>query len=258
MEKQYLNICFSLLFNPNFTSDEKLILAEIVSLSSLPRGCVAGDNHFAKLINKSRPTTNGIIKNLQSRGYITLIVKKGIGKTTKLVDNFWELVSSPVEIDDTMEVVQEPVVVENNDTTCRDTLQDGIENEDTTCRNVNTINTITNTGLLIQEELQFTRANDNSLIENEDCKNLDKCKRLLDLVNTDPSIITNSFVIEFYACYAGLYMFFGDSFIDNCHIFKSNHELYKIYGTSNFYEIRQDLQFVRDNMDSFLRQKNWK
>jgi hypothetical protein len=43
----------------------------------------------------------------------------------------------------------------------------------------------------------------------------------------------------------------------NYDIFKSNGKLYEIYGSSNFYEVRQDLQFVRDNMDRFLRQQNW-
>jgi hypothetical protein len=256
MEEQYLNIRFSLLFNSNFTSDEKLILAEMVSLSSLPKGCVAGDNHFAKLINKSRPTTNGIIKNLQARGYITLIVKKGIGKTTKLVDNFWGLVSTPVERDDNSAVVQEPVVVENTDTTCRYKLQEGVENEDTTCRETDTTITFTNTDLLVQEVLEYTGATETYKIDSSNSQYNDVYLKLIELITLDPAKITNPFVKQFQHCFAGLYLFFGHDFLENCHIFKNNNELYEIYGSSNFYEVRQDLTYVRENMDRFLRLSN--
>ncbi len=257
MEEQYLNIRFSLLFNANLTSDEKLILAEMVSLNNLQNGCFASDNHFAKIINKSRQSVNGIIKKLERKGLISINVTKGIGKRTNLVHNFWELVVSPVEIETPIESIQELGVVEISDNTCRDSLDIGVENVETTCRETDTTNTSTITDLLLQEELQYTGASVDSTIENIDNQYQDACLKLIELITTDPAQITNPFVKQFQDCFAGLYLFFGHNFIDDCHIFKSNSELYEIYSSSKFYEVRQDLQFVRDNMDRFLRQQNW-
>jgi hypothetical protein len=254
MEGQYLNIPFGILFNPKLTSDEKLILAEIVSLDKLMNGCTAGDNHFAKIINKTRQTTNGIIKKLETMGLLEIKVKPGIGKKTKPVKNFWELIAIPVGKDDTS--VEQPihVGVGDSDTTCRDSLQVGVEIHDTTCRDSDTTITITNTDILIQEELHNTGATDNISVEINDCWNKDACSKLNELINTDPATISNPFRMKFQDCCAGLDLFFGSSFFDNCHIFKSNKELYEIYGSSNFFEVRMDLIFVRENMNRFLRQ----
>ncbi len=257
MKGQYLNIHYRILKNPNFTSDEKLILAEIVALNNFKNGCTAGDEHFTEIINKSRQTVNGIMKKFEREGLIVLAVKKGVGKKTKLASNFEELLNKGVENLTYMELVTAPVVVENTDTTCRDTLLEGVDNEDTTCRETDTTNTSTITDILLQEELQYTGATVNSTIENIDNQYQDACLKLIELITTDPAKITNPFVKQFQDCFAGLYLFFGHNFIDNCHIFKSNSKLYEIYGSSNFYEVRQDLQFVRDNMDRFLRQQNW-
>jgi hypothetical protein len=257
MEEQYLNITHSILYHPSLSSDEKLILAEIVSLDGLRNGCIASDKHFARIINKTRQTANGIVKKFEKIGYITITVILGKGKITKLADNFWQLIRTPVNIEDTSEVLQESGDVELLDISCRDTLQVGVENEDTTCRETDTIITPTITGLLLQEELQYTGATVNSTIEDIDNQYQDACLKLKELITTDPAHITNPFVKQFQDCFAGLYLFFGHNFIDNCHIFKSNSKLYEIYGSSNFYEVRQDLQFVRDNMDRFLRQQNW-
>jgi hypothetical protein len=239
MEGQYLNIPFGILFNPKLTSDEKLILAEIVSLDKLRNGCTAGDNHFAKIINKTRQTTNGIIKKLETKGLLEIKVKPGIGKKTKPGKNFWELIAIPVG---------------DSDTTCRDSLQVGVEIHDTTCRDSDTTNTITNTDILIQEELHYTGATDNISVEINDCRNKEACSKLNELINTDPATISNLFLIKFQNCCGALDHFLGSSFFDNCHIFKSNKELYDIYGFSNFFEVRMDLIFVRENMNRFLRQ----
>jgi transposase len=253
MEKQYLNINHSILYHPTLCSDEKLILAEIVSLDGLRNGCIASDKHFARIINKSRQTVNGIMKKFQRAGLIVLDVKKGIGKKTKLATNFEELLLKPFENQTNLEVVEAPAPVELLDISCRETLQVGVENEDTTCREIDTINTITNTGKLIQEELHNTGKSLDSLVKNFSNQHQDACFRLNELINTDPAQITNPFLIQFQECYAGLYLLLGNDFADNCHIFKSNQELYEIYGFSNFYEVRKDLIFVRENMDRFLR-----
>lgn len=257
MKGQYLNIHYRILKNPNFTSDEKLILAEIVALSQLKNGCTAGDEHYIEIINKSRQTVNGIMKKFERAGLIVLDVKKGKGKKTKLATNFEELLKLPVKNQTILEVVQVPVLVEVPDNTCRESPDLGVENNDTTCRETDTINTSTNTDILLQEVIHYTGATGDSTIKNIDNQYQDDCSRLIELMNTDPAQITNPFVMQFVGCLAELEHKFGDDFIDDCHIFKSNSELYEIYGSSNFYEIRQDLQFVRENMDRFLRQQNW-
>jgi hypothetical protein len=257
MEEQYLNITQSIKYHPSLNSDEKLILAEIMALSKLPNGCTAGDKHFARIINKSRQTANGIAKKFEKSGLIIITVNLGNGKITKLADNFWQLIRTPVKIEDTSELFQESGDVELLDISCRDTLQVGVENEDTTCRETDTIITPIITSLLLQEELQYTGATENSIVENMDIQYQEACEKINELMNIDPAQLTNPFIIEFQDCFAGLELFFGTGFIENCHIFKSNNELYKIYGSSNFYEVRKDLIYVRDNMDRFLRQKTF-
>lgn len=254
MSERYLNVPYNILLNPNLKSDEKLILAEIISLVKRPKGCIASDNHFAEIINKSRQTANGISNKLEKMGFITINERKGLGKKTSLTANFWELIKIPVGNFDTS--VENPihVGVGDSDTTCRDSLQVGVEIHDTTCRDSDTTITITNTDILIQEELHNTGATDNISVEINDCWNKDACSKLNELINTDPATISNPFLMKFQDCCSGLDLFFGSSFFDNCHIFKSNKELYEIYGSSNFFEVRMDLIFVRENMNRFLQQ----
>jgi DNA-binding Lrp family transcriptional regulator len=247
MNEQYLNIPFSILFNLKLTSDEKLILAEIVSLNKLRNGCTASDNHFAKMINKSRQTTNGIIKKLESKGLLNINVRPGIGKKTKLADNFWELINIPVEIEDTLESIQVAEVVVESDTTCRNSLQVGVDNQDTTCREFDTTITSTNTDILLQEEIQYTGATSILSIEYQ------KINRLL---STDPANITNEFLLKFQDYCFQLEIFFGSSIFEQMYILRTNQEIYQIYETSNLYGIRDELNYVKSNIDRFLRQFN--
>ena len=256
MKEQYLNICYSILKNPNFTSDEKLILAEIVSLTKLKYGCTAADEHFMEIINKSRPTVNGIVKKFEKVGLL-IITKKGKGKITKLATNFQELLRIPFENQTNLEVVEAPAPVEKSETTCRNMLQLGVENEDTTCREPDTINTSTITSLIIQEQLQYTGGTRNNPVDDFITQYQFKGNRIIDVIVNEPHEITNSFLIKYRNCLCVLLSFFGDGFIDSFHVFKSNQELYEIYGTSNFYEVRNELLFVRENMDRFLRYKTF-
>ena len=244
MSERYLNIPYDILLNPNLTSDEKFILAEIVSLDKRPRGCTASDNHFAEIINKTRPTTNGIIKNLEFKGFIHIEVRPGVGKKTKPAFNFWELIKIPVGNHDTSESTQEDIRVVKSDTTCRDSLQVGVENDDTTCRDSDTTNTITNTDILIQRELQYTGETDDSIVEYQ---------KLNKLLNTDPALISNQFLIDFQYYSFKLEEFFGTSIFEQMNIRKTNQEIYQIYSNTNLHGIRTELNFVKSNMDRFLR-----
>jgi len=42
----------------NLDCVDRFILTEIYSLCKLPKGCIAGDEHFAKIIRKSISNTN--------------------------------------------------------------------------------------------------------------------------------------------------------------------------------------------------------
>jgi len=152
-----------------------------------------------------------------------------------------------------MEVIEAPVPVELPDTTCRDSLQVGVETEDTTCREGDTTITLTNTDILIHQELQYTGGSIDTPDENLCNQHKKACLNLNELVGTNPEHITNPFLKQFQECCAVLYLHFGPSIIEDCYIFKSNQELYEIYGSSNFYEVRSDLTYVRENMDRFLR-----
>ncbi len=244
MSERYLNVPYSILLNPNLTCDEKFILAEIVSLDKRPRGCTASDNHFAEIINKTRQTTNGIIKNLEFKGFIHIEVRPGVGKKTKPAANFWELIKIRVENDDTLECTQEYRGVGKSDTTCRDSLQVGVEFHDTTCRDSDTTNTITNTDILLHRELQYTGATDDSIIGYQ---------KLNKLLNTDPALISNQFLIDFQYCSFKLEEFFGTSIFEQMNIRKTNQEIYQIYSITNLHGIRTELNFVKSNMDRFLR-----
>ncbi len=239
----YLNISYSLLECNKFDAVDKILLAEILSLSKLPKGCFKSDTRFGQLVNLKRSAVNKRMKNLESEGYIQITEVKGKGKRTKPVADFWNKINGPAKLEDMG---------------CDTETQVPVTTEDTSCHHNGTTNTSTTTEILIQEELHYTGAIDDSIpiyrIENQ---RQDDCLKLIELLTTDPEQITNPFVKQFQDSFAGLYLFFGHNFIDDCHIFKSNNELYKIYGSSNFYEVRQDLKFVRDNMDRFLRQQNW-
>lgn len=245
MSERYLNIPYSILINPKLTSDEKFILAEILSLDKRPRGCNASDNHFAEIINKTRQTTNGIIKNLESKGLIQIEVKPGVGKKTKPSANFWELIKIRVENDDTLESLG----VGKSDTTCRDSLQVGVEFHDTTCRDSDTTNTITNTDILLHRELQNTGASASLSIE---------YKKIQMLLNSDPAMMSNTFLVDFQLCCFQIEEFFGSSIFEQMNILKTNQEIYEIYNTTNLHGIRDELNFVKSNMARFLRIESYK
>lgn len=244
MSERYLNIPYSILLNTKLTSDEKIILAEIVSLDKRPRGCIASDNHFAEIINKKRQTTNGIVKKLEAKGLIHIEVRPGVGKKTKPTANFWELIKSPVGIDDTHEPVEEDRGVGKSDTTCRDSLQVGVEFHDTTCRDSDTTNTITNTDILLNRELQYTGATASLSVE---------YKKIEKLLCTDPAFISNDFLVDFQYYSIKLEEFFGSSIFEQMNILKTNQEIYEIYNTTNLHGIRDELNFVKSNMARFLR-----
>ncbi len=106
----------------------KALLSEIYSLCELPDGCIASDNHFGKLLGIKRPSVNKRVNKLEELGYITAKNhykgKLCIGRTITKGGS----------------VKKHTVVLEVEDIS-------SVEN---------TTNTLTNSGLTIQETIQYT------------------------------------------------------------------------------------------------------
>ena len=106
----------------------RFILSEIYSLCKLEKGCIAGDEHFAKLIRQSIPNTNKRINRLKDLGYINTFIhtknKKIIGRTITIIRK------------------------EKNDLV--------FQNVEVSISPVNINNTVTNSDIIIQEINQYT------------------------------------------------------------------------------------------------------
>ncbi len=114
----------------------KALLSEIYSLCELPDGCIASDNHFGKLLGIKRPSVNKRVNKLEELGYITAKNhykgKLCIGRTITKGGS----------------VKKHTVVLEVEDIS-------SVEN---------TTNTLTNSGLTIQETIQYTGEVKNSVM----------------------------------------------------------------------------------------------
>jgi Mn-dependent DtxR family transcriptional regulator len=67
----YINIPYSVLFDTNLSSTQKLLLSEIIALSKLPEGCYKSNNDFGKLIGIGGGGISKQIKKLVEMNYIT-------------------------------------------------------------------------------------------------------------------------------------------------------------------------------------------
>jgi Mn-dependent DtxR family transcriptional regulator len=67
-----INIPYSVLFDINLSSTQKLLLSEIISLLKLPEGCYKSNNDFGKLIGISGSAVSKQIKKLVEIDYITI------------------------------------------------------------------------------------------------------------------------------------------------------------------------------------------
>ena len=74
----FINIPYSILFDVNLSSTQKLLLSEIIALLKLPEGCYKSNNDFGKLIGIGGGGISKQIKNLVEMNYITTKeIKKG-------------------------------------------------------------------------------------------------------------------------------------------------------------------------------------
>ena len=127
----------------NLDCVDRFILTEIYSLCKLEKGCIAGDEHFAKIIRKSISNTNKRINRLKELGYINTFIhsknKKIIGRTITIVRKEKnDLVFQNVEVS----ISKEQDLV--------------FQNVEVSISPVNINNTVTNSDIIIQEINQYT------------------------------------------------------------------------------------------------------
>lgn len=127
----------------NLDCADRFILSEIYSLCKLPNGCIAADEHFAKIIRKSISNTNKRVNRLKELGYINTFIhtinKKILGRTitiNKKEKN--DLAIQNVEIS----ISKEEDLV--------------FQNVEVSISPVNINNTITNSYIINQETNQYT------------------------------------------------------------------------------------------------------
>jgi len=127
----------------NLDCADRFILSEIYSLCKLPNGCIAADEHFAKIIRKSISNTNKRVNRLKELGYINTFIhtinKKILGRTitiNKKEKN--DLAFQNVEVS----ISKEEDLV--------------FQNVEVSISPVNINNTITNSYIINQETNQYT------------------------------------------------------------------------------------------------------
>jgi hypothetical protein len=73
----------------------KIIMAEVSSLSKLKKGCYASDEHFVSLVGINRSSVNKRINKLEKLGYFSKKTKKGKGKYLILLEQGKSVESVP-------------------------------------------------------------------------------------------------------------------------------------------------------------------
>ena len=171
-ENIFINIPYSILFDANLSSTQKLLLSEIIALSNLPDGCYKSNNELGELIGIGGSGISKQIKKLVEMNYITTEEIK-IGNATD--HRKIELGTSYT----TREVL--PKSLGGSSQTTRGVLPKRLEG--TSCRN--TISTVYSTIELFPVLAQFTSTEkivELSEIKILEQKIIDSCPRGLELL----------------------------------------------------------------------------
>jgi hypothetical protein len=127
----------------------KALITEIYSLCELPNGCIASDSHFGRLLGIGRPSANKRVNKLELMGYITsknhYKGKQCIGRTITKGSSIKKQTVVPEVLNDSS-VDSKKVVLEVDESS-------SVEN---------TIKTINNSDLIIQETIHYTGKVENS------------------------------------------------------------------------------------------------
>ena len=70
-------ICAAIFLDERLTPAEKILLAEIDSLTTEDRGCYAGNAHFAKRLGVTESRANHVLARLTGEGYIVRVCYDG-------------------------------------------------------------------------------------------------------------------------------------------------------------------------------------
>lgn len=121
-EDQFLITPGFILFNKELDCTDKMIVADIYSLSQLPKGCYKSQNGFAAIINLDRSTISQRLEELRVNGFITITkirpeLKNSRKKYELIIERFYQekVVDTPTILVD--EIVEEPTTVVHTPTT---------------------------------------------------------------------------------------------------------------------------------------------
>lgn len=77
MSQRFVTLDWEFIRDKGTTMQEKLVLAEIESLSSLEKGCIASNEHFGELLGIQKQNASKLINSLKEKGYISVEIVKG-------------------------------------------------------------------------------------------------------------------------------------------------------------------------------------
>ncbi len=77
MSTHYVTLMWEFIRDKKTSMHEKLVFAEICQLSTLDKGCIASNNHFAELLGVKKEAVSRTIKSLENKGYIQTKIKGG-------------------------------------------------------------------------------------------------------------------------------------------------------------------------------------
>lgn len=77
MATKFITVSIEIMHNKELNQSQKFILAEIEQLSTLEKGCIGTNEHFAKLIGITKENVSRNLNDLQNKGYIKIDIKKG-------------------------------------------------------------------------------------------------------------------------------------------------------------------------------------
>ena len=145
-ETQFLIIPHFILFNKELDGENKLMLADIYSLSQLPKGCYKSQKGFAALVNLDRTTISQRLESLKVNGFITMTkIRPELKNSRKIyeliIERFYqeELVEEPTRVVHTPTTTSVPVNYQVVDTPTTSSLPTNIYNNNTSTKYNNSI-----------------------------------------------------------------------------------------------------------------------
>ncbi len=85
MATKFITVSIEIMHDKHLSQSQKFILAEIEQLSSLEKGCIASNQHFAELTGVARETVSRAIKDLENKNYINVEIKNGSRNHVRII-----------------------------------------------------------------------------------------------------------------------------------------------------------------------------